>query len=1545
MDGHLVIPSLDSAVEILVNVDDPEQYDVPLNVRLDDKNWTDSDRKLFLKSSYITVPLTQNANDGMGNSYVALNVPEGTYSVWEYQETATDVGYDAVNHLIRNTSLCLEGPLKITVRDGVITTNNDIPSDVALDYYTMNADILPEYGVASASLDVSYARLTKNDEGEDVYLPNAASEWTKLKNKPVMKDAPLYIVANGVACEGFFGSLFRTYWRAMPGAANNGLADIPGTSTGNQGPRVIKVAKATGKVNLHVVMNGGVAEDNNRVSYMAVQLVKNDINWSTAYAQGYRVYAESVLGRNNSEVDKDQSWASYELTSQGGGVFDTKGVGNIPNDVYMIYIGYPNGVKIPVVTSYFSLTSRGYVYGISSQPIVPDAAKGTALRIDMREIEYTIEAGNTAAGMTSNTAVDVQIINGFNRNLQYYDRVNDTYVSANGWNEKGLILVEPDQPAPNYNVTVVETIHVEASGSKDGQKMGSIILPRDNDVSVQIVGSGASAFMISVSATTEDAAPGTYDNFDMVQADPIPLGYPMTFSTDTAHHMNFYGGSYTHIPTDADYPINQGGNVHPDPWMLSEGTAFYVNIYGQGDPVGGNGFAELSSVYTGPVETVAELVADYDAYGVTVNAASLFANTGSGAVVETEAIVPGRELPNWTDKDVKMDELALGSYIELIEGDTVDVVGTIETYIPDYRLRYTPTQQRFFLNSTTKLVDGQAMGQLYLTKPDKNIKVGETVDGKDILAPNPERYAEIVEEKILDSNGNETGETVQVGVDDLWVWNGQEDFDLTLTSSDPEVVRVDGYTLIAGAKNGTATVRVYNPATQHSAMITVHVLNVVNATGKDENGQPRAMDYAYKATPAIALGDNFSVALKADGTVWTWGDNTYGQLGINEERDVTPYASAPQAVVTVSDTGAATAIRHVVAIAAGARHAVALTREGVVYVWGDNTFGQLGLDPADFEIIEADAMGEPQVVAHISYSAVEAKIKDGDKDVILGKVVEVAAGNGFTVARTERNTVWAWGRNDKGQLGIGYTGDVFGFDAVRKRNEEVVVDVGTADVSGLFGKLIMILFQDGGTLTTDEVSALVNRFTQGADPAYTIGEPYYLDSYYIYAKYLYDLTEFVRMQRDNLVDTSGIENLYKDGKLVSPLDEYRGNEMRTQRQYVLAMELYEAAVNYLYTAHLDMCEANAGYKSQGSSTFVPLINDLGKTGMSPGDLYNLDWTLAKPSFGGVKWSYEDYEDALAKYDERIENKSWVGSKGEYVNKGGDPECYEGEPTFFYQPGEALGTREYTWIPSQVLEGAAASKGYYLSEIMAISAGDSHVMALRSDGSLFGWGDNTYGQLGVGVDSVLNATAQVSDDSGVGATFTYRVPVRVRRGDIVSTNSPALEVPPLTSGGERMGEYLVNVMSVAAGGDHTLALLSDGTVVSFGKNTYGQLGDDRVGKGSYDVEASSDVAPDEAAKATARVKYDISKLVVVDETNPDDDRESVDAYDLLKDAITESRVAQPTMVRREDGSLLRYVRAIAAGGNSSEAIVKDPADAALANQTGGTIYAWGSNMEG
>jgi alpha-tubulin suppressor-like RCC1 family protein len=82
---------------------------------------------------------------------------------------------------------------------------------------------------------------------------------------------------------------------------------------------------------------------------------------------------------------------------------------------------------------------------------------------------------------------------------------------------------------------------------------------------------------------------------------------------------------------------------------------------------------------------------------------------------------------------------------------------------------------------------------------------------------------------------------------------------------------------------------------------------------------------------AVSGGARHSIALEDDGTVWTWGDNGQGQLGDG---------TTTQRRTPVSVSGLAGAI--ITAVSAGTDHSLALKNDGTVWAWGDNSEGQLG---------------------------------------------------------------------------------------------------------------------------------------------------------------------------------------------------------------------------------------------------------------------------------------------------------------------------------------------------------------------------------------------------------------------------------------------------------------------------------------------------------------------------------------------------------------------------------------------------------------------------
>jgi alpha-tubulin suppressor-like RCC1 family protein len=92
----------------------------------------------------------------------------------------------------------------------------------------------------------------------------------------------------------------------------------------------------------------------------------------------------------------------------------------------------------------------------------------------------------------------------------------------------------------------------------------------------------------------------------------------------------------------------------------------------------------------------------------------------------------------------------------------------------------------------------------------------------------------------------------------------------------------------------------------------------------------------------VAAGDAFSLALASDGVVWGWGDNTHSQLGPALVSSPDGSGAAPPLAIVPTRVG----ITGVTAIGAGINHSLAITTGGQVWTWGDNSLGQLRGDTA-----------------------------------------------------------------------------------------------------------------------------------------------------------------------------------------------------------------------------------------------------------------------------------------------------------------------------------------------------------------------------------------------------------------------------------------------------------------------------------------------------------------------------------------------------------------------------------------------------------------------
>lgn len=152
----------------------------------------------------------------------------------------------------------------------------------------------------------------------------------------------------------------------------------------------------------------------------------------------------------------------------------------------------------------------------------------------------------------------------------------------------------------------------------------------------------------------------------------------------------------------------------------------------------------------------------------------------------------------------------------------------------------------------------------------------------------------------------------------------------------------------------------------------------------------------------ISTGYNHTAVIKTDGSLWTWGENSAGQLGDGTKIDRKTMFKVMDNVATVSVGGSYTA---------------AIKTDGSLWTWGNNGDGQLG----------------------------DGTNTDRYKPIkVMDNVLSVCAGDFHTAAIKKDGSLWTWGRNDYGQLGSGITDPVGkkGYKPVKVMDNVAAVSTG-----------------------------------------------------------------------------------------------------------------------------------------------------------------------------------------------------------------------------------------------------------------------------------------------------------------------------------------------------------------------------------------------------------------------------------------------------------------------------------------------------------------------
>ncbi|HWV38532.1 MAG TPA: RCC1 repeat-containing protein [Vulgatibacter sp.] len=572
---------------------------------------------------------------------------------------------------------------------------------------------------------------------------------------------------------------------------------------------------------------------------------------------------------------------------------------------------------------------------------------------------------------------------------------------------------------------------------------------------------------------------------------------------------------------------------------------------------------------------------------------------------------------------------------------------------------------------------------------------------------------------------------------------------------------------------------------------------------------------------AIDASDGYSMALRADGTLWAWGSNRSGQVGDGTHDD----ALTPVQVLVPKET---------VAFAAGSEHALAVTVDGTTWSWGYNGSFQLGDGTTT-------SRSSPERLADLPCLA-----------------VEVAAGASHSLALCPGARAFAWGANHAG------------------RGSDVPAEVGDLDIVKVAAGLEHSL-----AIRADGMAV-----AWGANSAGQLGDDSYDDHEY--------LTEVLALE--NAVDIMG-GTLFSaavrgDGGIVSWGSNYWGElgdgtlnprqgpgaPIQVRRHHFdLAAGSKHAVAIGPFDELWAWGDNTSGYLGR-CTTPAPCVpsNEPGLIIFSsmPSQVSSVsagkDHSLAV-RIDGTLWSWgSNLEEQLGYPTVGTQHEPGKVSNLHDVLAAAagplhslavlvDGSVYAWGKTLI---GSSGSNPTYTWLtyPTQITT---------LDNVVAVAAGSSHSLALRNDGVVMAWGRNNLGQLGIGpgvspleVDPV---PVDVPCDVTAISTMNDHSLALCTSGDVYAWGANGswqlgYQSPPIGWSPQQVANLTSPVVAISAGDDHSMALYSSGVVVAWGGNSKGQIGDG-TGTDRYQPTTSASISPNppmvNVGAITAGEKFSLS----------------------------------------------------------------------------------------
>ncbi|WP_375764750.1 hypothetical protein NR798_23825 [Archangium gephyra] len=198
------------------------------------------------------------------------------------------------------------------------------------------------------------------------------------------------------------------------------------------------------------------------------------------------------------------------------------------------------------------------------------------------------------------------------------------------------------------------------------------------------------------------------------------------------------------------------------------------------------------------------------------------------------------------------------------------------------------------------------------------------------------------------------------------------------------------------------------------ALSALSLLAGCGAIADDERAPAQVRQAVTSAANPIAAG-RYHVLVVRNGSIWGWGYDGYGQLGDGTTGDANYNRASPIQLQVLDAQGAPVTFK---SVAAAETHSLALDTNGKVWAFGYNNVGQLGLGTYQQSLVPVQVPNLSNVVA-----------------------ISAHTGSAFSMALDSDGQVWTWGYNNAGQLGDGT------IDRYDRKLSPVKVKVQTTDGS------------------------------------------------------------------------------------------------------------------------------------------------------------------------------------------------------------------------------------------------------------------------------------------------------------------------------------------------------------------------------------------------------------------------------------------------------------------------------------------------------------------